>query len=212
MTENDRPAFAHLMFALGEAFGEVISEARLEIYFQALSDLTIAQVRTAATVHLKGQKFFPRVAELREATAGSVDDRAELAWTQLLTEVRRCGYAAYLPGPDGNPANPPQFLDDAAKRTALEMFGGWRALCDKLPPGGPELLGCAKQFKATYRALARSGVREAALELTKDETHSALLNLADELGKRGLPTPGLPSASRNRVARGNLRIMVKESS
>lgn len=141
MTAQDRERFATLMLGLGETYGEPVSEARMEIYFRALEDVDFAAVNAAANIHVRQSKFFPRPSELREAIEGSPDDAAELAWVELLRAVRRIGYYGT-----------PTFEDDAMRRAALEMFGGWRALCSKLPGEGPELLGCAKNFKALYKA------------------------------------------------------------
>lgn len=181
MNEFDRSGFAEVMLGLGEAYGEPISETRMEIYFAALSDLPLAELRHAATIHVRTQKFFPRVAELREAIQGNEDDRASLAWTDLLKQVRRVGYIGT-----------PTFDDPVAQRAAMELYGGWRSLCERLPGDGPELLGAAKLFKATYAAYARRDIRNAlALPPTEAESYKALANLGDQLRKRGLPAPGL---------------------
>ena len=180
MTTQDRPAFAELMVAIGETYGEPVSAPRMELYYRALADLPIEAIRAAADAHVKHQKFFPRPAELREAVEGSVEDRAELAWVHVLREVRRVGYY-------GSPA----FPDEATRRAALEMFGGWRALCENLPASGPELLGHAKQFKASFGAYARREHVQPALPPGRDEARGALTELRDALVKRGLPAPGL---------------------
>jgi hypothetical protein len=151
MTEHDRGRFAELLLAIGETYSEPVSDARMEIYFRALSDLSLDDIRQAAHVHVKTQKFFPRPAELIEAVEGSVDDRAELAWMAVLERVRRYGF--YYAGEIAWP-------DVATKRAAMELYGGWKPLCERLPAGGPELLGVAKQFKATYRSYAARDVRQ----------------------------------------------------
>lgn len=174
MTENDRVAFAEFMLALGETYGEPVTEARMEIYFGALADLPLVDIRRAATIHVRTQKFFPRPAELRQAMTGSVEERADLAWVQLLQLVRRVGYLGT-----------PDFGDDIAlKRAALELFGGWTALCSNLPAQGPELLGYAKQFKATYQAYDNREMRQAlppgetGRELSHAESVAALAAVA----------------------------------
>ncbi|MEO7272062.1 MAG: hypothetical protein ABI211_08655 [Vicinamibacterales bacterium] len=184
MTGGDRAAFAELMLGVGEAYGETVSAARLEIYFRGLEDVSLEAIRAAATVHVRTSRFFPRVADLREGIDGSADDRADLAWVQLLQLVRRVGYY-------GTPA----WTDPVAERAAIELFGGWQALCARLPGDGPELLGAAKVFKSTYATYARRDARELALTLPsgREETRGQLLHLRDELVKRGLPAPGLPS-------------------
>lgn len=151
MTSDDREDFAKLMLGLGETYGENVSEARMEIYFSALSDFDLLDVRLAADIAVRTSKFFPRPAELREGVTGSQDDRAEIAWMRLLGMVRRTGYTG-IPEWDG---------DRALEQAALEMYGGWVRLCSSLPADGPELLGYAKQFKAGYRAYDNRAQRHA---------------------------------------------------
>jgi hypothetical protein len=180
-----------LMVGLGETFNEPVSDARMEIYFAALADLDIETVRAAANAHGRGSRFFPKPVEIRELVAGNVEDRAEVAWNAVVNLVRRVGY----PGADGR-GKAPEFPDDATRRAALELFGGWVALCEQLPgAGSPAFIGTAKQFRALYGAYAR---REAALppgergrELSHGESVAALRLVKTELEKRGLPAKGL---------------------
>lgn len=184
MTDQDRQAFAVLMLGLGETYGEPVSEARMEIYFAALADLDLDAVQAAVTIHAKAVKFFPRPAEIREAVSGSTDDRAALAWNAVLQLVRRVGY----PGTDGR-GKAPVFPDRATERAALELYGGWSALCTHLPADGPELLGIAKNFKAAYAAYVRRDQRTLdALPPSRDEAIASLSGLKVALDKRGLPT------------------------
>ncbi len=149
MTEQDRGSFAELILAIGETYGEPVSDARLEIFFRALSDLSLENIRAAANIHIRTSKFFPRPSEIREGIEGNLDDRAELAWAHVLREVRRVGY-------NGSPSWP----DAATKRAAMELYGGWIRLCSNLPAYGPELLGYAKQFKATFKSYAAQEMRQ----------------------------------------------------
>lgn len=189
MTLDDRAAFAEFMVALGEAYGEPISDARLELYFAALEDLPLESIRRAATIHVKTSKFFPRVSELREGLIGTADDRAEVAWGELLNLVRRYGYV----GVDGK-GTPPKFPDEVMRRAAYELYGSWTLLCERLPSEGPEFIGIAKQFKAAYAAHARRTDRLAELPPPdKAEAKALLHDLRVELVRRGLPAPGLPT-------------------
>jgi hypothetical protein len=184
VTAADRPAFAELMLAIGEAYGEAVSDARLEIYFAALADLPLSHLRQAATVHVRGSRFFPRVCELREALEGPPEERAELAWNGLLQLVRRVGYW-----------RTPTWVDPVMEVAANELFGGWQALCERLPADGPGLTTAAKQFKGAYIAYSRRDLRRAALSPpTKAEAAAALAGLEGQLTKRGLPAPGLAKA------------------
>jgi hypothetical protein len=157
MTTDDRTAFARGLYALGETFGEPVSELRAEAYFDALSDLGILDVLGAMRTAIRTSKFFPRPVEIREQIEGNPQDRAELAWNAVLRLVRRVGYYGK-----------PDWPDEPTKRAALELFGGWPALCEQLPAGGPELLGIAKGFKASYVAYAHRDLSDVA-QLTRAE-------------------------------------------
>lgn len=187
MTDQDRPAFATLMLGLGETYGEPVSDARMEIYFAALADLELEAIRQAANAHVRASKFFPRPAELRDAVCGSVEDRAELAWMAMLRLVRRYGYMTVPPAE--------AWLDEATRVTAMGMYGGWRALCDRLPGEGPELLGAAKLFKASYAACHRQaqvgGYLPPGREAGKLEAQQQRSTLRAALRQRGLSTGAL---------------------
>ena len=144
MDTADRLAFARGLGAVGEAFNEPVSELRAEAYFDALCDLAITDVLTALRAVVRDGRFFPKPVEVRERVTGSVEDRAELAWVDLLEQVRAVGSYGR-----------PEFEDEDTDDLIRTLFGGFRRLCETLPAGGPELLGIAKQFKATYAAQAR---------------------------------------------------------
>lgn len=173
MTAADRGQFAGLMAATAEVYGEQLSDARLELYFSALDDLSLEQLRAALSVHVRTQKFFPRPAEIREAVTGSVDDAAEVAWSAVLRLVRSVGFY-------GQPSWP----NEATRRAALELYGGWQRLCESLPADGVGLVTAAKQFKASYAAYARTDLRRDALPPSKDEARELLSNLRARLTEK----------------------------
>ena len=97
------------------------------------------QVTAAVRLAMRTCRFFPKPVELRELMTGRADERADLAWGELLREVRRVGYLGT-----------PMFTDASMLPTIHTVFGGWRHLCETLPAGGPELVGWIKQFKSAY--------------------------------------------------------------
>jgi len=148
MTTEDRAGFLTLLLGLGDTYSEAVSELRLEIYFRALSDLTLDALKAAVSTHILTSKFFPRPSELREASLGPLEDEAERAWLWVLREIQRVGYM-------GIPAWP----NEATRRAATSLYGGWRPLCERLPGEGPELLGWRKQFHVVYACYARADAR-----------------------------------------------------
>ena len=144
MTDLDRAAFAEAMLALGETFNEPVSPIRTEAYFDALRDLTIAQVNGGARLAIRACRFFPKPVELRELIEGTPDGHADAGWAELIREVRRVGYL-------GTPA----FTDDRTARAIKETWGSWARLCETLPGEGPELIGWMKQFKAAFQSLEK---------------------------------------------------------
>lgn len=181
MTDRDKPAFATMLVAVGEMFNRQLSEVLLELHFNALADLELEAIRRAMTQHIRNQKFFPTPSEIREAVLGSTEDRAELAWAKLLTLVRERGWTA-----------PPTVWEDAAmRRAAMELYGGWQLLCERLPSEGPGFAVAAKQFKATYSAYVREALRSLELPPTREEAMASLSGLKAELERRGLPVGAL---------------------
>ena len=169
--------FGVMLLAMGEAFNEPVSEVRAEVFCRALEDLPFEAVKEAAQVHIRTSPFFPKPADLRQLVLGNVEDQAEFAWQHVLREVRRVGWV-------GKPSWP----DDVTERAALGLFGGsWRALCENLPAGGPELLGYRKQFCSIFGATARQALA-GELGPSRNEARAALEDLKKQLAARGLST------------------------
>lgn len=150
MNQSDRAAFARMMFALGDTFNEPVSEIRAEAYFDALSDLPVDDVLAVGRRAIAECRFFPRPVELREMATASDDDAAEEAWNEMRRLVRRVGYY-----------ETPTWPDPVMARAALELYGGWKALCTSLPADGPEFLGARKAFIANYKAYVNRERRDA---------------------------------------------------
>lgn len=141
MTTQDRDAFGRMMFALGDTFNEPVSEIRVEAYFDALSDLETPDVLAAGRRAIAECRYFPRPVELRDMVEGSSADNAEAAWNELRRIVRQVGYY-----------NTPEWPSEELRRAAMELYGGWRALCERLPSEGPEFFAARKAFLASYTA------------------------------------------------------------
>lgn len=180
-TLKEKTQFAQLLVALGETMNEPVSELRTEMYHALLDDLPFDTVRVAAHQYALRGRFFPKPADLREIVLGTPEDQAEIAWAYVRREVRRVGWIGT-----------PNWPDEATRRAAMELFGGWRALCENLAESGPEMLGTAKLFKSSFAALARRDAGQAvALPPSREEAQARLADLKTELEQRALPTKGL---------------------
>ena len=159
MTDDQRSAFAQALVLLAETLGEPVSELRAEGYWYALHDLSLADVLAAIRVQLQTAKFFPKPAELRAAIEGVTEDRAELAWVEVMRVARRNGEMAgrdYLP----------DHKDDPALWAGLDALGGWNTFCES----EESLTYRATMFKRAYAAMTRrEQVERIALPVSEDE-------------------------------------------
>lgn len=144
MTATDTKAFGEALYVLGEAFGEPVTALRAEAYFLALDDLPLEAIIAAMRVSMKTCRWFPKPVELREHLDGHQDTNGDLAWGDVLHEIRRVGYCGS-----------PSFSDPRVLDVVRTVWGTWQQLCETLPGEGPELVGWMKQFKVTYETLTR---------------------------------------------------------
>jgi len=80
---------------LGEAMGEPMTPARLQIYAADLADLETSQLETAFGRARRELKFFPKIAELRDLAGVAAKDtrnvEAEAAWKWANDYLRKWG-------------------------------------------------------------------------------------------------------------------------
>ena len=177
MTQDDRGRLATALMVLGETFNEPVSELRAEGYFEALRDMGIEAIEAAVRMALRTKTFFPKPAELRELVSGNREEMAELAWLELVSEVRRVGWC-------GTPQ-----LSETTHAAMERVWGNWVHLCETLPGAGPELLGWAKRWKESYGATA--GSLERGELIGRDEAKRLMARLTQQLpeaDERDLPT------------------------
>jgi len=133
------------MKALREEFTpkDDISPMKMEIYFKALDDLSIEDVEKA-TWHLirtRTVASFPKVAEIREAVTGNIDDRATLA------------YDAFARGKSQTGAYDSVSFEDRIIHAVIRAMGGWKDVCLITED---EWKFRRKEFIDTYKALSRN--------------------------------------------------------
>ena len=114
---HDHRAFLTLMLILQTLFDkEAVSEQKLELYFEYLSDLSLSEIKQAVDSIASTRRYstFPSIAEIRESALGlrdaQVDEAALAAWN-------RANVALIT----GRPVT-----DDPVLIEAIRLaFGGW---------------------------------------------------------------------------------------
>jgi len=66
MVDNDKREFVDLMYTLSKGFRKQTDEKTVELYWIMLKDLTLETVKLRIMNHLKNEKFFPAVCEIRQ--------------------------------------------------------------------------------------------------------------------------------------------------
>jgi len=147
MTKKDIRAFAEIMTALNEIYGDPgkqISNLKSDLYFSSLQDLTIDELNRAVNFlcNTKTIKTFPLPAEIREAATGNSDDKAEAAFEIFWETVQRIGAYQSV-----------EFQDGIIGRVVNEL-GGWEKACHPQE----DLKWYRKTFCDLYKSFERRGV------------------------------------------------------
>ena len=116
----NRDRFARAMAALGEAFSQEASPAKVELFYKALGDLTIDQFEQAVwtVINTRVTATFPKVAEIRAALTGDSETVAQIALDKAEDAVGTYGAYRCIA------------FDDPIIHSVLERFGGWVKWCE----------------------------------------------------------------------------------
>lgn len=134
--------FAQLMVALAEATNTKLTEGRVRVYAQDLSDIPWDQLTLACGQAMRATQFFPSIAEIRRQLGPSGDDAALIAWTALTQAVSLAGAYSSVE------------VEDGCAAEALEVvFGSWAGFCEI--GDGPALAQKRQEYLAAYRNARR---------------------------------------------------------
>jgi hypothetical protein len=118
MTPADAPAFLSRLTALAELFDVQLSEAKLQIYFEALCDLSIEDITTGIAESARYSKFMPKPIEIREYGGHDLTATAERKWLEFREAQRREGrYGTWK-------------ADETTNEVLITLFGGWHHSCE----------------------------------------------------------------------------------
>ena len=123
MTDLDKQEFKMLMVGIGEVYSKEITKPLMKIYFSSLADYSIGQIQEGFNKHVMDSKhgtFFPKPADIvrhLKAEEPSTEQKAELAWAQVMRTIRTDGSYGSLK------------LDDKQALAAVKAFTSWKDLC-----------------------------------------------------------------------------------
>ena len=149
MIESDKEDFKMIMVGIGELYNKEITKPLMRIYFSALTNYSLADVESGINAHTMDSKhgsFFPKPADIvRHLQTGeiSTEDKAELAWSQVIREIRRTGSYGTLK------------LDDKQAMAAVKALGSWQQLCNSTEQ---EMTWKKKEFISVYETYEKTPV------------------------------------------------------
>jgi len=141
----NKDKFIKIMTGLCEVFNKTPSEFLLDTYYELLKFYSDEQVNSAMMECLKSYKYnlLPKPAEILEFIEGSKDDKALVAWLQVMEAVKKGGYYTSI-----------EFADPIISHCIMQ-FGGWMQFCSAQKD---ELPFIEKRFKDYYRLYLRRGI------------------------------------------------------
>ena len=120
MNANDKTEFAKVWATVANLYGKNISAQLLTLTFEVLRPYSLKQIKSGLSTHIRstqGGAFFPKPADIIQYISGNVEQKAEQAWGDVVTAIRRTGAWGK-----------PQFEDPLIGKI-LSRFGDWKQLC-----------------------------------------------------------------------------------
>lgn len=143
----DKTKFVELMAGLSQLYDKELSQFALDIYYDILKNYDYIQIEKAVKQVVANNKYnsIPKPAEILEYLEGTRDDKALVAWLQVMEAVTKGGYYASI-----------EFADNIIPHCINEI-GGWQFFCcsqkDELP-------FIQKRFMDLYRLFLKRGVKD----------------------------------------------------
>jgi hypothetical protein len=145
------PVYAALR-DLGHAFPrQQITPDTIKVYMKHLASYPDAAVIHACELAVRSCTFFPSIHELislMDKTAAGPDAVAEVAWAEVLREVRRVGYQRNPVFRNGQFHDPPKPVFSSPLIAETVESVGWKLICHSDEPEEVR-----KQFIFSFRAM-----------------------------------------------------------
>jgi len=182
MDDLDKKAFAIEIYAVAEMCERKVSKELLLMYFNSLIEFDIEQVKLAISKHTKDPKhgsFFPKIADIIRYLPNkesNIEDKALLAWGQIIREMRRVGAYGSLK------------LDDRQALAAIKSVKSWKDLC--MSPE-KDLTWIKKEFLANYKVYENTPLESLPSSLAgledlknhKEESKQGLLKVSEKINQ-----------------------------
>jgi len=136
-----------IMTGLSETYDKPVTPSLFKIYMEALKAFDINNIQIAVSKHMLDKKhgsFFPKPADIARyipETSIAADDKANIAWMDIESQIRKKGAYGSLE------------LDDKQALMAVKHMGSWQSLChtdiDKLQWKRKEFIDNYKSLENT---------------------------------------------------------------
>ena len=120
MMKSDQKQFAKIVGSIAIACGKEINEVTISVYFEALKDLSIQEVESAANQLIKNWDkpgMIPTPGQFREAVFGDAASRSSVALETLKTAMSKSGSYKSVA------------FADSALMVAIEHHDDWVEIC-----------------------------------------------------------------------------------
>lgn len=141
MTDQDKPAFFIALTQLaGVLKNAQLSAAGNEMWFKIFRGFELSDIEEIFIKAAVELTFFPAPNEMLKLIQGSAEERAKLAWIQMVEACEAYGYYDSL------------FTDDASLAACIRhVFKGWVSLGELIPaPSHPMYTAKRKEFIEMY--------------------------------------------------------------
>lgn len=132
---RDREKFNETLIAMAEIFDKQLSESQLDLYWNALNDLSDEDFNKAANIVTRTCEYFPRPVNFREHIIPDIQARASIAYDVLEGAFKNHGIYASV-----------NFADKVIT-AVVKSLGGWVKYCE-MPDD--ELKWYRKDFERKY--------------------------------------------------------------
>jgi hypothetical protein len=171
LKQSDYPEFVRLLTDVLAYYRQDSSKFTTQLFWNACQNFELEQVERALNAHaMDAEKgvYAPKVADIVRVLAGTVTDRAALAWGKTLEALSSVGAYSDV------------VFDDPAIHAAIEDCGGWVKMCRSQ---SEELSYLQHRFCQSHKAYTGRGQFEYQRRLMGDRSPDR------EFEKRGIPLP-----------------------